>query len=91
VKCKARGCDFYICARGHLKVEVMTVKEFRGEHKHCVGNECQAGKWGRRRLRAKLLARLIEGKILLSFDYSPTQIMKNLELELGIKLSHMQY
>ena len=68
VKCKARRCDFFICVRGNLKVEGMVVKEFRGVHKHSVGDECQMGKWGRRRLRARLLARLIEGKIRMSND-----------------------
>jgi len=48
------------------------------------------GEWGRRRLREQLLARLIEGRILLSIDYSPTEIMKDLELELRITLSYMQ-
>jgi len=38
----------------------------------------------------KLLALLIEGKIRLSFDYSPSEIIKDLELELGIMLSYMQ-
>jgi len=90
MKFKARRCDFYICVREHLKVDVMTVKEFREEHKHSVGDECQAGKWGRRRLRAKLLASLIEEKIRLSFDYSPMEIMKDLKLELGIMLSYIQ-
>jgi len=37
-----------------------------------------------------LLARLIEGKIPLSIDNSPTEIMKDWELELGITLSYMQ-
>jgi len=41
-------------------------------------------------LRAKLLARLIDGKIKLSVDYSMGEIMKDLELELGITLSYMQ-
>jgi len=46
-----------------VKVEGMVVKEFRGLHKHSVGGECQMGKWGRRCLRARLVARLIKGKI----------------------------
>ena len=57
------GCDFFICVRGNLKVEGMVFKEFRGLQKHSVGNECQMEKWGRRRLKAKLLVRLIESKI----------------------------
>jgi len=48
------------------------------------------GKWGRRRLRARLLARLIKGKIRLSIDYSPAEIMNDLELELGMTLFYMQ-
>ena len=90
VKCKATGCDFFICVRGNLKVKGMVVKEFRGLHKHSVGDECQMRKWGRRHLRARLLARLIEGKIRLSIYYSPVEIMKDLELELGMTLSYMQ-
>ena len=90
VKCKARECQFFICVRGNRKAEGMVVKDFTAQHKHSVGDECQVGKWGRRRLRARLLARLIEGKIQLSMDYSPTEIMKDLELELGMKLSYMQ-
>jgi len=88
VKCKARRYDFFICVRDNVKFEGVVVKEFRGQHKHSMGDECQAGKWGRRRLRARLLARLIEGKVRLSIDYSPTEIMK--DLELGMKLSYMQ-
>jgi len=90
VKCRGRGCPFFICIRRHLKVDGMTVKEFRGDHKHTVGDECEMGKRGRRRLRVKLLASLIEGKIRLSFDYSPAKMMKDLELELGMTLSYMQ-
>lgn len=91
VRCKARGCNFYICVRGHLKVDGKTMKKFRGQHQHIVGDQCQMGRWGKRRLRAKLLARMInECQIWLSADYSPTQIMKDLELELGITLLYMQ-
>jgi len=90
VKCKATRCDFFICVRGNLKVEGMVVKEFRGVNKHSVGDGCQMGKWRRRRLRARLLAQLIEGKIRMSNDYSPTEIMNDLELELGMTLSYMQ-
>jgi len=90
VKCKARECQFFICARGNRKAEGMVVKDFKAQHKHSVGDECQVGKWGRRRLRARLLARLIEGKICVSMDYSPTEIMKDLELELGMKFSYVQ-
>jgi len=48
------------------------------------------GEGGKRKLRVKLLARLIDGKIKLSMDYSVGEIMKDLELELGITLSYMQ-
>lgn len=77
VKCKVRGCNFYIYVRGHLKFDGMTVKEFRGQQEYSVGDRCQMGRWGKRRLRAKLLARMIECQIRLSTDYSPTQIMKD--------------
>ena len=80
VKCRGRGCPFFICVRGHLKVDGMTVKEFSGDHKHSVGDECEVGKGGKRRLRVKLLACLIEGKIQLSVDYSPREIMTDLDL-----------
>jgi len=40
VKCKARGCDFYVCARNNLKVEGVVVKEFRGKHNHSITDEC---------------------------------------------------
>ena len=52
VTCKGTGCEFFICVRGNVKFEGMVVKEFRGLHKHSVGDECEMGKWGRRRLRA---------------------------------------
>jgi len=48
------------------------------------------GKCGRRQPRAKLLARLIKCKIRASIDYSPIEIIKDLELEYGITLSYMQ-
>ena len=73
-----------------MKVERVVVKEFRGQHKHSVGDECQMGQRGRRHLRVRLLARLIKSKIRLSINYSPTEIMKDLELELGITFSYMQ-
>jgi len=44
VKCKATGCDFFICVRGNVKFEGMVVKKFKGQHKHSVGDECQVGK-----------------------------------------------
>ena len=63
MKYKARGCEFFNCVRGNVKVKGMLVKEFRGHDKHSIGDEGQMGKWRRRRLKARLLARLIEGKI----------------------------
>ena len=63
MKCKARGCPFFMCVIGHLKVDGLTVKDFRGEHKHSVGDACEMEKGGKRRLKAKLLTRLVEGKI----------------------------
>ena len=29
-----------------MKVEGIVVKEFRGQYKHSVGDECQMEKWG---------------------------------------------
>jgi len=45
---------------------------------------------GRRHVRAELLAYLIDGKIRLSLNYSARDIMQDLELELGIRLTSMQ-
>ena len=47
------------------------------------------GERGKRRLRAKLLARLIAGKIKLFVNYLVIEIMKDLELNWG-SLSYMQ-
>jgi len=44
LNCKVRGFDFYICVMGHLKVNGITVKEFREQHKYSIGDECQVGK-----------------------------------------------
>ena len=55
VRCSAEECPFYMCIRGHRKMDGMIVKDFTGEHVHSVGVQCQMGKWGRRRMRAKLL------------------------------------
>jgi len=68
----------------------MIVKDFRGKHVHSVGKQCQMGRWGRRRMRAKLLVRVIDGKVLLSMNYSPSELMKDLELELRIRMTYMQ-
>ena len=48
------------------------------------------GIWGKCRVRAQLLAHLIEGKVWLCMDYAPKNIMQDLELELGICLTYMQ-
>ena len=68
----------------------MVVKNFRGVHVCTVGGQCQMGKWGRRMMRAKLLSHLIDGKVRLSIDYSPTEIMKDFELELGLRMTYKQ-
>jgi len=41
-------------------------------------------------MRANLLASLVEGKVRLSSNYSPTDILKDLQLEMEIKVSYMQ-
>ena len=65
-------------------------KEFEPGHVHSVGAECQMGKWGRRRMRASLLSTLIEGKVRLSDGYTPPEILKDLQLEMGMKVTYMQ-
>jgi len=67
----------------------MYVKEFVGGHVHSVGDYYMKGKWGGRRTRANLLESLIEGKVSLLVDYSPSEILNDLQLELGIKVSYM--
>ena len=90
MKCTAEGCGFYICVRGHLKRSGLYVKEFVAGHVHSVGGECEMGKWCRRRMRASLLGSLIEGKVRLSDGYTPPEILKDLQLEMGMKVSYMQ-
>ena len=90
VKYKAKGCPFYIYVRGSLKMDVMYVKEFAGAHIHNVRNECEMGKWRGRRMEANLLVTLIEGKVSISAGYSPCAIMKDLQLEMGMRVSYMQ-
>jgi len=90
VRCKATECPFYMCVRGGKNTTVMWLKDYNGQHKHNVGEMCEMGVWGRRRVRAELLAHLIEGKVRLCLDYSPRDIMQDLELELGIRLTYMQ-
>jgi len=41
------------------------VKDFKEEHRHSVGDQCRMGEGGKRKMRARLLARLIDGKIKL--------------------------
>ena len=40
VKYKAKGCDFYIFVKGHLKVNGMIPKDFKGQHKHSTRDRC---------------------------------------------------
>jgi len=68
----------------------MYVKEFAGAHIHCVGDECEIGKGGGRQMRANLLTTLIKGMVSISIDYSPCEIMKDLELQMGMRVSYMQ-
>jgi len=67
----------------------MSIKDFVGQHKHSVGELCQMSVLGRRRVRAELLADLIEGKVRLCLDYAPLDIMQDLKLMLGIRLIYM--
>ena len=77
-----------------IAMDLICYENFRlmdnGQHKHNVGEMCQMGVWGRRRVRAELLAILIEGKVRLCLDYFPRYIMQDLELELGIRLTYIQ-
>jgi len=65
------------------------MKEFETGHVHSVRDECQMGKWGRRRMRASLLGTLIGGKVRLSDSYTTPKILKDLRLEMGMKVSYM--
>jgi len=65
-------------------------KDFAGQQKHSVGELCQMGVFGTRRVRAELLAHLIDGKVRWCLDYAPMDIMHDLKLELGIELTYMQ-
>ena len=49
--------------------------------KYTIGEMCQMGVQGRQRVRAELLAHLIEGKVRLSLDYSSKDIIQDLGLE----------
>jgi len=68
----------------------MYVKEFVRRHVHRVGDDYMMDKWGGRRMRANLLGSLIEKNVSLSADYPPCEILKDLQLKLGIKVSYMQ-
>jgi len=67
-RCNATGYPFYICVRGRKNTPVKWVKDFRGEHKHNVGEMCQMSVWTRRRVIAELLRNLIESKVRLCLD-----------------------
>jgi len=54
----------------------MIVNNFIRENVYSIGEQCQMGRWARRRMRAKLLSRVIDGNIRLSMDYSPIEHMK---------------
>lgn len=90
VQCTASGCPFQICVRGSLHRDLVVVKNFKGEHVHDEGDESEQFKLDNRKLRASMLAQVIEGKIRVSPDYSPHDIMKDLESEFGVKLTYTQ-
>jgi len=46
----------YTCVRIHVKVDGMIVKDFKGQHRHSVRDQCKMGEGGKRKLRDKLLA-----------------------------------
>ena len=71
MKCKVEGCSFYICVRGHAKMDGIHIKEFVGGHVYSIGDEYIMGKWRGRRMRATLLMSLIKRKVNLSGDYPP--------------------
>ena len=48
VKCNVRGCHVHICVRENVKVEGMVVKDFSGEHRHSVRDQCQMSDGGKR-------------------------------------------
>jgi len=50
------------------------VKEFVHGHMHSVKEQCQMGKWGKRRMRANQIDSLIKGKVILSSEYSLAEI-----------------
>lgn len=41
-------------------------------------------------IRAKIISRLIDGKVRLSMDYLTMKIIKGFELELGIRMTYIQ-
>ena len=41
-------------------------------------------------MRANLLGSLMEGKVTLSPEYSPIEILRDLHLKVGMKVSYMQ-
>lgn len=90
VQCAASGCPFQICVRGSLQRSMVVVRIFKGQHVHDAGDEGEQLTWAKRRLKASMLAQVIEAKVRVSPDYSPVDIMKDLELELGVKLTYTQ-
>jgi len=44
VKCTAEGCGFYICARDHVQLDGMVVKDFKAKHVYTVGEQCEMGR-----------------------------------------------
>ena len=60
--------------RGHIKQQGMFAKEFVHGHMHSVKEQCQMGKWGKRRMRANQIDSLIKGKVILSSEYSLAEI-----------------
>jgi len=77
----------YVCKRGE-NTNVTYLKDYNGQHKQTVGDMCLMDVWGRWCVRAELLAHLIEEKVRLCLNYSPRDIMEDLELELRICLTY---
>jgi len=76
-----------MCVRGGKNTNAMYLKDYNGQRKYSAEEMCQMGVWGRRSVRAELLMQLIKGKVRLCLDYSPRDIIIDLELELGIRLT----
>ena len=63
VRCTGKGCDFYICIWGHLKMDEMIVKDFKRDYIHTASEQCYMRRQGRRMMRVKLLSCFIDGKV----------------------------